>query len=404
MINLRPLIGIVVRCLVLVLLPFALVGCLVDPHQVVGRSGAVDVPGLSGKWSGVGANEKLDVLIARTAAARYAVVFQPKSQSGPDEVYDDVFLVPIPGYEGAYVASVFVPSRSPVQKGGRVVFPVKLRAGMLEWRMESAPELAEAAKRAGLPLNGGIELRPGTQDAVLAFYGKLSTNAFKGSAFRRAGWFSTSATKSMTMGAAEAALVSKKPAEAVPILTSLANRGHRDAQFRLAGMYASGSGAGRDARMAAYLYKSAFMGGHPQAAGTLAQHLTSSGLNGQPGYEEAIWWYAMQSEMPAEYGSSGVTALTAALLADCGKRDKRLNTDEQCAQSMMKFQRLRARIALDSEETANAIVESAIDIEEKQEAARRTQDELDRAIKERQEVQEERAKIIKEREALRGRR
>ncbi|RYF26006.1 MAG: hypothetical protein EOO23_08725, partial [Comamonadaceae bacterium] len=94
-----------VRCS-LFALPLFLLGCLTDGQQVLGPERAVDVPGVMGAWSFIGEQGGNDLWILRTSVARYTVISLDKVTPDKSRVYEDTFLIPVPGQDDAFVASV----------------------------------------------------------------------------------------------------------------------------------------------------------------------------------------------------------------------------------------------------------------------------------------------------------
>lgn len=370
------------RLMILVALVLAALatGCVIDKAGVVPASRAVEVPGIQGAWKRVGLNTKGYLLVARTSPKRYSV-FADEDGSG-ESLYEGTFFVPIPGVQDAYAASTPTHDQS---SNARFVFLVRVRGQMIDIWLPTdeealkglAPALSEAY-RSGVHLTK--ELPSNSADALFKLYGRAGKHtSFSGFAFSRGGWFTTKSTESMTVEGADMALVRNDIGNAVKILDSLSSRGHAGAQYRLAGMYAAGKGVARDPATAIFLYKSAFRGGHTQAAGALAHFLTTSGLSGKFGYDDAIDWYATQAVSDGGREAS-LAALRGATFRDCSKRTEvnAGDTAEACAERMANFHMMRVDATLMREESINALVEADIEIAERKKASA----EYDKQIKE----------------------
>lgn len=344
-------------------------GCVIDKSGVVPASGAVDVPGVQGAWKRVGANSKEYILVTRTSLARYSIDY---SDGKGELTYEGAFFVPVPGVQDAYAFSTPTEDK---RSSARFVLLVRVRDQMIDFWIPDGKVLEELAtaldeaKRSGVSFNK--ELPPNSAETLFKLYSRAAKHkTFSGFAFSRGGWFTTQSTESMTVEGADMALARNDIGNGVKMLDSLSNRGHAGAQYRLAGMYAVGKGVARDPATAIFLYKSAYRGRHPQAAGALAHFLTTSGLSGKPGYDDAINWYAVQALIDGKRDAS-MAALKGATFRDCSKRTEVAagDTAEACAERMAEFHMMRVDATLMREETINALVEAEIEIAERKKAS-----------------------------------
>ena len=349
------------RRLALTTLALLLSACLTDDKKVIDPAAAIDPPGLTGMWSAMGASTDTRLYGDGGGTARYDVTLNEGQKMVA--ALDDIWLTPIPGQADAFVASGSMQGSG--QEPRRIVFLIVARSNIIEVHLPpNGVDNMSAAVKAGVTFDDGHgrSVKPGSKAALMAYYANRAKQPFKdGLAFRRLGWFKTHATKDMDIAAAERALASGKINEYTNILSSLSSRGNIEAQFRLAGLFATGKGVEKDADTVMYLYESAHRGGHRNAAGALANFLTESGLSGRPGYEDALLWYAIHS-LQTDHAAQASKLLHGAALSQCKQRPpgNRANSSEECAEAMVQLSTMRAEIAARREQTADEIVELAI--------------------------------------------
>lgn len=357
-----------------VMLAWWLGGCLVDEKNVMDPASAVDVPGLAGAWKPLLDEEGTQLIISMDGNRRYSASFLAKGKAPAK--YSDVFFVPVAGRANTYAASL-MPEMESGKEAVRLVMLVKLRAKTLEVRFYDEKDIVPDASRAGVPMNG-LALQPGAHASVLSYYGKRAAEPFRsGIAFQRIGWFSTEATKQMSLETAEAAAAAGHRTEAARILDSLARRGHRDAQFRLAGMLARGDGVQQHPATAIFLYKSAHLWGHPKAAAALARYLETSRKPGESGFEEALHWYAVQGLLPGQSPAATAAGRDAAL-KHCQARpaDKRPIAAAECAERLMELDLLQVQARMQTEQVEDGLAEAVMAREMLKERASRQRKEI----------------------------
>lgn len=149
--------------------------CLSLPHAVFDESDAVLIPGIAGGWMDFHNEQGDDYYVDRAAGKKYQLL--RRQATGTESRYTDVLFVPVePGSEYYIVQFRLMEATKKSAEYqhaamlGRLVRAGELEGAFVLYDVTKEPTFRDAARRAGLALNGEEVAKPVTKSALLLFY------------------------------------------------------------------------------------------------------------------------------------------------------------------------------------------------------------------------------------------